>query len=199
MAGTRRANRAVALSAAVVAVLMVGASFAAVPLYRIFCQVTGFAGTTQVADRSTAEAVKPGSRVITVSLIGNVNSKLPWSFAPVSPKVTLRVGQNALVFYRATNESSEPVTGVATFNVTPHKAGPYFAKVACFCFTEQTLKPGESVDMPVTFYIDPEIAKDRNLDEVTDIALSYTFFPAPGKGGGDDFVRAAGGGADATN
>ncbi|MDH3242402.1 MAG: cytochrome c oxidase assembly protein [Alphaproteobacteria bacterium] len=199
MAGSKRANRAVAFSAAVVAVLMVGASFAAVPLYRIFCQVTGFAGTTQVADRSAAEAVKQGSRVITVSLIGNVNAQLPWSFQPVNPKVTLRVGQNALVYYRATNVSSEPITGVATFNVTPHKAGPYFAKVACFCFTEQTLKPGESVDMPVTFYIDPELVKDRNLEEVTDIALSYTFFRAPGKGGGDDFVRAAAGGAGATN
>jgi cytochrome c oxidase assembly protein subunit 11 len=199
MAGSRRANQMVAVSAAVVAVLMVGASFAAVPLYRIFCQVTGFAGTTQVADRSAAEIVKPGSRVITVSLIGNVNSQLPWTFAPVNPKVTLRVGQNALVFYRATNNSAEPITGVATFNVTPHKAGPYFAKVACFCFTEQTLKPGESVDMPVTFYIDPEMVKDRNLDEVTDIALSYTFFRAPGKGGNDSFVRAAGAAAGATN
>jgi len=189
MAATKRANRAVALTAAVVAVLMVGASFAAVPLYRIFCQVTGFAGTTQVADRSAAAGIKQGSRVITVSLIGNVNAELPWTFRPVSPKVTLRVGQTALVFFRATNRSSEAIKGVATFNVTPHKAGPYFDKVECFCFTEQTLRPGETVDMPVSFYIDPELMKDRNLNEVTDIALSYTFFRAPGTGSGA-FARA---------
>ena len=196
MAGSRRANRVIALSAAVVAVLMVGASFAAVPLYRIFCQVTGFAGTTRVAQQSAVDALKQGSRVITVSMIGNVNAKLPWTFAPVTSKVTLRVGQTALAFFRATNNSSEEITGVATFNVTPNKAGPYFNKVACFCFTEQTLKPGETVDMPVSFYVDPEIVKDRNLDEVTDIALSYTFFRAPGKGDGE-FVRAVNAGTGA--
>ncbi len=193
-----RGNRLIALAAAAVALIMVGASFAAVPLYRIFCQVTGFGGTTQVAGqvagqvaaRSAAGAAAQDSRVITVSLLGNVNSKLPWTFEPATRKVSLRVGESALVFYRATNRSSEAVAGVATFNVTPHKAGPYFAKVQCFCFTKQTLKPGETVDMPVTFFIDPDIEKDRGLNDVTDIALSYTFFRAPGTGGGDDFVRA---------
>lgn len=190
MARSSKANRMTALAAALAAVLMVGASFAAVPLYRIFCQVTGFGGTTQVANSGQTGAGALGNRVITVSLIGNANSKLPWTFEPVSPKVTLRVGQSALVYYRATNRSSETITGVATFNVTPHKAGPYFAKVECFCFTEQTLKPGETVDMPVSFFIDPDISEDRNLDEVTDIALSYTFFRAPGTKGGGDFIRA---------
>ena len=173
-----RANRMTALAAALAVAAMVGASFAAVPLYRIFCQVTGFGGTTQVAARDAAVLAK-GTRLITVSMLGNVNSSLPWSFAPVKPKITLRVGENALVTYRATNFSDQTVTGIATFNVTPHKAGPYFVKVECFCFSRQTLKPGESVDMPVSFFVDPRLTKDRKLDDVTDIALSYTFFRAP--------------------
>ncbi len=163
-----KTNRLIAGSAAAVVVLMVGASFAAVPLYRLFCQVTGFGGTTQVVDKDAARLVAKGKRVITVSLIGNVNANLPWSFTPLRSKVSLRLGEHALVHYRATNVSEDTVTGVATFNVTPHKAGPYFAKVECFCFTEQTLKPGESVDMPVTFYVDPDLAKDRKLADVTD-------------------------------
>jgi cytochrome c oxidase assembly protein subunit 11 len=171
-------NHRIAWAAASVAVLMVGASFAAVPLYRIFCQVTGFGGTTQLATKDSAAKVGQSTRRITVSMIGNVNAKLPWSFAPVRAKVNLRLGETALVYYRATNTSNQAITGVATFNVTPHKAGPYFAKVQCFCFTEQTLAPGESVDMPVTFYVDPDLAKDRKLADVTDIALSYTFFRA---------------------
>ena len=180
---TRRANRMTAIAAALVVAVMVGASFAAVPLYRIFCQVTGFGGTTQVAAQAAsgdgAVAVAKDARMITVSLLGNVNPALPWSFAPVKPTVTLRVGENALVYYRAVNHSDETVTGVATFNVTPHKAGPYFVKVECFCFSRQALKPGESMDMPVSFYVDPALAKDRKLAGVTDIALSYTFFRAP--------------------
>ncbi|MDX1484977.1 MAG: cytochrome c oxidase assembly protein [Alphaproteobacteria bacterium] len=191
MARGAKANRMTGLAAALAAVLMVGASFAAVPLYRIFCQVTGFGGTTQVASRDLAARVAVDSRVITVSLVGNVNSRLPWSFVPVKRKVSLRLGENALVYYRATNLGDRPVTGVATFNVTPHKAGPYFAKVECFCFTEQTLAPGESVDMPVSFFVDPELAKDRKLDDVTDIALSYTFFQAPGADGDDLALRRA--------
>jgi cytochrome c oxidase assembly protein subunit 11 len=175
---SRRANRITAVAAALVVAVMVGASFAAVPLYRIFCQVTGFGGTTQVAGQDAAPKAR-GVRVMTVSMLGNVNSALPWSFAPVKPKITLRVGENALVYYRAVNRSDKTVTGVATFNVTPHKAGPYFVKVECFCFSRQTLKPGESVDMPVSFYVDPALAKDRKLAGVTDIALSYTFFHAP--------------------
>jgi cytochrome c oxidase assembly protein subunit 11 len=124
-------------------------------------------------------------------MLGNVNTSLPWSFEPVKPKITLRVGENALVYYRATNLSHETITGVATFNVTPHKAGPYFVKVECFCFSRQTLKPGESVDMPVSFFVDPELAKDRKLADVTDIALSYTFFRAPESDEGQDLASTA--------
>jgi cytochrome c oxidase assembly protein subunit 11 len=178
MSARAKTSRLIACAAAAVVAVMVGASFAAVPLYRIFCQVTGFGGTPQVVAEADAAAVGVAERSITVTMIGNVNAKLPWSFAPVRPKVRLRLGQRALVYYRATNTSDQAVTGVATFNVTPHKAGPYFAKVECFCFTEQTLAPGESVDMPVTFYVDPDLAQDRKLADVTDIALSYTFFPA---------------------
>jgi len=191
----RRANRMTATVAALAVVAMVGASFAAVPLYRIFCQVTGFGGTPRVAGQAEAQVAArdgaTGARIITVSMLGNVNTSLPWSFAPVEPKITLRVGENALVYYRATNLSHETVTGVATFNVTPHKAGPYFVKVECFCFSRQTLKPGESVDMPVSFFVDPELAKDRKLAEVTDIALSYTFFRAPEPDEGQDLASTA--------
>lgn len=194
--GTTRANRVIAIAAALVVAAMVGASFAAVPLYRIFCQVTGFGGTTQIASRAGADRIDRGSRIITVSLLGNVNSKLPWTFKPLSENIRLRVGETVLAYFRATNKSDRAVTGVATFNVTPHKVGPYFAKVECFCFTKQTLGPGETVDMPVSFFVDPEIGKDRNLNEVTNIALSYTFFRAPGTGGGDDFERVTARGAE---
>lgn len=179
---TRARITAIAAIGAVAA--MVGASFAAVPLYRIFCQVTGFGGTPRIADARAGPAAETG-RTITVSLFGSVNAGLPWSFEPLRRKVALGVGENALVHYRATNRGDRAVTGVATFNVTPHKAGPYFAKVACFCFSEQTLGPGETIDMPVSFFVDPEILEDRNLDDVTDIALSYTFFRAPAGGAGD--------------
>lgn len=175
-------NNVTALVAGGVVVGMVGLSFAAVPLYRLFCQVTGYGGTPQTAAApEQAKPVRDGRR-ITISMVGNASSKLPWSFAPVKAKVVLAPGEQVLAHYRAKNLSDAPVTGVATFNVTPHKVGPYFAKVACFCFTEQTLQPGESVDMPVTFYIDPEMLKDRKMDDVTDIALSYTFFRAPEDG-----------------
>ncbi len=186
-----RANRMTAIAATLAVVVMVGASFAAVPLYRIFCQVTGFGGTTRVAAAPIADGTAdPDARVMTVSLLGNVNPALPWSFAPVKSKITLRVGENVLAYYRATNLSDEAVTGVATFNVTPHKAGPYFVKVDCFCFTRQTLAPGESVDMPVSFYVDPELARDHKLNDVTDIALSYTFFRAPTQDDGPEIASA---------
>lgn len=152
---------------------MVGASYAAVPLYKIFCQVTGFGGTTQVA---TAESSVVLDRKMTVRFDATANG-VPWSFQPVQRQVDLKVGESALVYYRATNTSDRAVVGTATFNVTPLKAGQYFNKIECFCFTEQRLEPGQSVDMPVTFFVDPEIAQDRNLEEVKTITLSYTFFP----------------------
>lgn len=163
-----------AFAATGVVALMVVVSYAAVPLYELFCKVTGFGGTTQRVEATAAPVV--GDRVVRVTLDSTVASALPWRFEPVERVHTVRVGEQRLVYYRATNLSDVPVTGVASFNVTPHKAGRYFDKVQCFCFNEQTLNPGESIDMPVLFYVNPEIGKDRNLADVTDIVLSYTFF-----------------------
>lgn len=167
-------NLKTAVIIASVAVLMVGASFAAVPLYRAFCQITGFDGTTQRADKP-ADAVL--ARQITVRFDATVGEGLPWTFKPAQVDETLHVGETGLAFYHAVNLTDRPVTGRATFNVQPAKAGIYFKKIECFCFTEQTLKPGESAEMPVTYFIDPKIAEDPNLDDVQTITLAYTFFP----------------------
>ena len=176
-ASGRGRNTVVAMTVVAVVAGMVGLSFAAVPLYQLFCQVTGFGGTTQVA-AAPAQAVDSDARVIRVTLDATVNSGLPWSFRPEKPFVDLRVGEQTLVNYVAQNLSDRTVTGVATFNVTPYKVGVYFDKIQCFCFNEQALKPGERVLMPVVFFVDPAIAEDRNADDVTDIVLSYTFFRA---------------------
>ncbi len=173
-AAARNARTGLVLAGVVVG--MVGLSFAAVPLYRIFCQVTGFGGTTQVADVVPAKA---GERIVKVRLDARVNPRLPWSFQPVQRQITLRVGESKTAIYRARNLADYPVTGTATFNVTPLKAGKYFSKVQCFCFDEQRLAPGEEVEMAVQFFIDPKIMDDRNLDDVKTITLSYTFFHAP--------------------
>jgi cytochrome c oxidase assembly protein subunit 11 len=164
--------RVVVMLLGVVAV-MVGLVSASVPLYRLFCQVTGYGGTTQ---RAEAAPDVVSDRVMTVRFNADVNGGLPWSFYPEQREVTLPIGETALAFYRAENRSGEAVTGTATFNVTPLKAGQYFNKIECFCFTEQTLQPGQSVDMPVSFFVDPAIIDDPNLDEVHTITLSYTFF-----------------------
>ena len=161
---------------------MVGLAFASVPLYRLFCQVTGFGGTTQVAAAAPAEV---GTRLFTVRFNADLNQGMPWRLqAPEA--VSLRVGESGLAFYRAENLSAAPVTGTATFNVTPLKAGQYFSKVQCFCFEEQRLAPGESAELGVSFFVDPAILEDRNLDEVTTITLSYTFFNANRDGDADD-------------
>ena len=152
---------------------MVGLSFAAVPLYDLFCRVTGFGGTTQVAEQAPA---KVGDRVMTVQFNSDVARDVPWHFKPAQREVEIRVGEVGLAFYTAVNESDRAVLGTATFNVTPAKAGIYFTKVDCFCFEEQLLRPDESADLPVTFFVDPKIADDPNLDDVTTITLSYTFF-----------------------
>ena len=181
-----------------VVVAMVGLAFASVPLYRLFCQVTGYGGTTQRAVEAAAPAV--GDRVVTVRFDATTDQQLPWRFHPEQRAVEVRVGEQALAFYRAENRSDRPVTGRATFNVTPFKAGSYFVKIDCFCFTEQTLAPGEAVDMPVTFYVDPAIAEDRNLDDVGTITLSYTFFRAQGDGaGGSPLAETPRPRSDATN
>ena len=169
-------SRRLAITAAVcafVVVGMVGLSFAAVPLYNVFCRVTGFGGTTQVASERAGRVL---NRAMTVRFDGTVAQGLPWRFTPEQLSQKLKIGETGLAYYRAENTSDHPVVGVATYNVTPAKAGVYFSKIDCFCFTEQTLQPGESVLMPVAYFIDPEIADDPNLDEVSTVTLSYTFF-----------------------
>jgi cytochrome c oxidase assembly protein subunit 11 len=172
-------NRRVALGALTGVAAMVGLSFASVPLYDLFCRVTGFGGTTQVGAGSTAVI----DRDVTVRFDASVNKDLPWSFRPKSEPVTMKVGESSLAFYHAANLSDHDTLGTATFNVTPIKAGQYFVKIDCFCFTEQALTPGQSVDMPVTFYVDPAISEDPDLDDVHTITLSYTFFPKKGEAG----------------
>jgi cytochrome c oxidase assembly protein subunit 11 len=157
-----------------VPISMVGMAYAAVPLYKIFCQVTGYGGTTQVAD--TGEQIVAINRDMKVRFMANTNKDIPWVFKPVQNMQTLKVGEQGLAFYEAFNPTDRTIVGTATFNVTPHKAGPYFVKIDCFCFTEQVLKAGEKVQMPVTYYIDPSIDEDKGLDEITEISLSYTFF-----------------------
>lgn len=157
---------------------MVGLAFASVPLYQLFCQVTGFGGTTRVAEAAPGATGALEAREITVRFDANVNSKLPWAFSPDQRLIVSQVGVESLATYTAKNTSDQPIVGTASFNVTPHKAGIYFSKMECFCFTEQRLEPGESISMPVSFYVDPEIATDPNTQEITTITLSYTFFKA---------------------
>lgn len=154
---------------------MVGLSFASVPLYRMFCQATGYDGTPRVDNVARSDHVT--DRTITVRFDANVNPALRWQFHPVQPQVTVKVGQETLIHYEARNLSDQPLTGTATFSVVPEKAAQYFSKIQCFCFTEQTLAPGQDVQMPVLFYIDPAIDDDPETKDVTQFTLSYTFFP----------------------
>jgi cytochrome c oxidase assembly protein subunit 11 len=171
-AGARNAR--VALLCAVFAAGMVGLAYASVPLYRMFCQVTGFGGTPQRAERPS-ESV--GERQVTVRFDANVGPGLAWDVLPVVRVMRLKVGENALAFYRVTNRSDRPVVGTSTFNVTPDQAGSFFNKIECFCFTEQWLDPGETAELPVSFFIDPAIDKDLDGVRIRDITLSYTFYP----------------------
>ena len=166
-------NTRTAAIVGLVVVGMVAMSFAAVPLYQVFCQVTGFGGTTQ---RAAGDAATVLNRKVTVRFDATVNRELPWRFKPMQVSQTLKVGETGLALYEATNLSDEPIVGTATFNVTPAKAGLFFRKIECFCFTEQLLQPGETITMPVTYFVDPEIDEERNLKDVTEITLSYTFF-----------------------
>ncbi len=178
-----RRNRKTATIVSAVVAGMVAMSFAAVPAYRAFCQVTGWGGTTQRADASADEVLE---RSVTVRFDAAVSDGLSWRFKPEQVSQTLHIGETGLAFYEAENRSSRPVTGRASFNVTPAKAGIYFKKIECFCFTEQTLQPGETVSMPVTYFVDPKLAKDANLDDVQTITLAYTFFPWDEAGGGGE-------------
>ncbi len=166
-------NLKVAVVTASIAAGMVGVAYAAVPLYQLFCQVTGFGGTTQRAEAASDVVL---DRTVRVTFDANINVGLSWQFKPVQHEQTVRIGETALAFYHAVNTGREAVTGTATFNVAPAKAGLYFSKIECFCFTEQTLEPGQSIDMPVTYYVDPDIVNDPDLKNIGEITLSYTFY-----------------------
>lgn len=154
---------------------MVGLSFASVPLYRMFCQTTGYDGTPRT--ENVAHSNRVTDRKITIRFDANVNPSLPWQFRPVQRQVTVKLGEETLIHYEARNLADKPLTGTATFSVVPEKAAQYFSKIQCFCFTEQTLAPGQDVQMPVLFYIDPAIDDDPETRDVTQFTLSYTFFP----------------------
>jgi cytochrome c oxidase assembly protein subunit 11 len=170
----RKSRRGVvALSLAGLAAGMVGLSFAAVPLYRIFCQVTSYDGTPRRADKGSDRIL---DRTIRIRFDGNVDGSLPWTFAPVQQTIDVKIGETALAFFKATNKTNTAVTGRAIFNVSPEQAGLYFTKIQCFCFTKQTLKAGQTVEMPVTFFVDPKIIDDGDTKDITEITLSYTFY-----------------------
>ena len=156
-----------------VALGMAGLAWASVPLYDLFCRVTGFAGTTQVA---TEGADRVLDRMVTVRFDASTVRGMPWEFRPVEPAMKVRIGETVLAFYEAYNPTDRAVAGTASYNVSPFSAGGYFTKIDCFCFTEQVLQPGQRVTMPVTFYVDPEIVDDAETAGVTTITLSYTFF-----------------------
>ena len=162
------------------ALAMLGMGYAAVPLYDLFCRVTGFGGTTQVATEAEANAAASvtATRDISIRFDASLARDMPWEFAPTQSTDTVRIGQRDIATYIARNESGEPITGTATFNVEPWQAGVYFHKIQCFCFTEQTLQPGEEVTMPVLYYVDPAILEDDTIADVEQITLSYTFHRA---------------------
>jgi cytochrome c oxidase assembly protein subunit 11 len=153
---------------------MIAAAYAAVPLYRLFCEATGYGGTPQ---RAQSAPQSPIDRTITVEFDANAGTGLPWTFLPAQRRISTRIGEQTIAYYRAANNSVEARTGSAVFNVTPALAGRYFNKIECFCFQEQTLQPGQSVDLPVVFFIDPKIADDKDLVSLKTITLSYTFYP----------------------
>ncbi|WBH18253.1 cytochrome c oxidase assembly protein [Sphingomonas radiodurans] len=153
---------------------MTGLAFASVPLYRLFCQVTGLNGTTQ---RGLAAPGAVAGGQVQVDFDANTNAKLPWRFAPEQANQTVAIGARSVAFFTATNSADKPITGTATFNVTPAQAGKYFTKIECFCFTQQTLKPGETMRMPVIYFVDPKILDDPDARDIDTITLSYTFYP----------------------
>ena len=168
-------NKFTAFSVIFIIIGMISLSYAAVPLYDLFCRTTGFGGTP-VAKKDNINNTNINSIEIKVQFNSDVAGGLEWNFLPVERQIIVKTGSNTLAFYKAKNISDKEITGVASFNVTPLKVGKYFSKIECFCFEEQTLRAGEEVEMPVSFYIDPEIANDPNTQEVKTITLSYTFF-----------------------
>ncbi len=169
-------NRRSAMMAALMGLGMLALGFAAVPLYEVFCRVTGYGGTTQRVDEAQAATVQATSKVMSIRFDSNVNSALPWSFKPEQAVDRVTVGARDMAIFLATNNSDQPVVGTATFNVTPLLAGQYFNKVQCFCFTEQVLQPGQTMRMPVLYYVDPAIMDDPETKDIKEITLSYTFY-----------------------
>ncbi|MCK4204491.1 cytochrome c oxidase assembly protein [Brucella pituitosa] len=169
-----RSNRTVAIACLSFFVCMIGAAYASVPLYRIFCQVTGYGGTTQRVEQYSDTIL---DKTMKVRFDANTANGLPWDFKPVEREVTVRIGETTMIKYEARNLFDEPTYGRASFNVAPGRAGAYFNKVECFCFTDTTLQPGADMEMPVVFFVDPEIVNDPDLKDVKTITLSYTFFP----------------------
>lgn len=165
-------NSRTALALLGVVITMGALAWAAVPFYNWFCRVTGFAGTTSVSTGAPDQIL---DQVIRVRFDANVDPDMPWTFRPMQTKMDVRLGESALAYYEAVNNSDQTITGTASYNVAPEVSGYYFDKIQCFCFTEQTLAPGERVEMPVNFYVDPEILEDRDANWVRDITLSYTF------------------------
>ena len=165
-------NKKVIFIISFIGMLMLSLSYAAVPLYDIFCRVTGFGGTTQIASSAPGSTGHPN---INIRFESNITDSLNWDFYSKTKTVKIPMGEEKTIYYFARNLSDEPIVGTATFNVTPAKAGQYFMKIDCFCFVEQLLNPGESMNMPVTFFIDPDLYKDENVQEVNEITLSYTF------------------------
>lgn len=166
-------NLSLALNLAAVAVGMLLLAYASVPLYRIFCQITGYGGTPRQA---TGDGVRAIDRTFTIEFNADTDPALAWQFAPEQKRMTVQAGAPSLAFYKARNLTAAPITGRAVYNVLPLKAGNYFVKVECFCFEEQTLQPKESIHMPISFYIDPAVANDPDMKDVHTITLSYTFF-----------------------
>lgn len=171
-----RRDTLVAAACGAVVAIMVGASFAAVPFYNWFCRTTGFGGTTQVAHAAPGQVL---DRSLTIRFDSNVMPGLPWSFLPEQNKINLRIGEVATVHYKVVNRAARAITAQAGYNVSPPTVGAYFTKINCFCFTQQTLGPGETREMTVVFYVDPAIVKDRDQDHLNTITLSYTFYRQP--------------------
>lgn len=167
-------NTKLALNLGMIVAGMVMLAYASVPLYDLFCRVTGFGGTTQVAAQAPGAT---GERLITVRFNADTDPNLPWSFRTQQNSLQVRLGEQKLAFFHAENKADHTTFGTAIYNVTPNKAGIYFNKIQCFCFVKQPLEPHQSVDMPVSFFIDPEFMKDPDMDDVDTITLSYTFFP----------------------
>lgn len=173
-----RKNRNLLLNLMAIVVGMTGLAYGSVPLYRLFCQVTGFGGTPQIAAGTVAPGAVASIPPFRVQFNADTNAELPWDFAPEQREVRVKAGEEVLIAYRATNNAAQPVAGTAIFNVTPPDAGAYFVKTQCFCFEKQTLQPGQSMDFPVLFFVDPAIADDPEAADIREITLSYTFYPS---------------------